>query len=273
MGSCTDRFRGSGKNTLLSVVLIMASSLAFSCATTQDMENLQKEVDALKVNNSDMETKLKDFLSKYDSQLRKELDLNISQIEIELQRLETAKDKALQDSGLISQYLESSRKDKEQTARNRLESDSQNVVNEFDDLKTMWQETKQQLQKYANDAQKAAISSDIQAQSAYKSVVELEIKMSKVESFYKSLNDWASKFDGLQADMDKYEKSQKDTNQNLDAINKSMAQLNLRMQLIEKQNAAIGDIQKQVDKINSTLALLLKRIDALEKTEPSKPGN
>jgi chromosome segregation ATPase len=252
------------------IALILAAALAVSCATTGELDTLRSEVGDLKASNRDLEAKLNGFLEKYDSQLRKELDMNIEQVELELKRLETTRDKAITESGLISQYLESARKDKDQTALNRLQSDSSNVVREFDALKVLWQDTRQQLMKSVNDAQKAAISADIQAQSSYKSLVEYEMKMVKVESLYKSLNDWADKFQDFQDELDKLEKAQRDSIQGIDSLNRTTSQLAQRLQMLERGSAAAADLQKQLEKINAALAALTKRVEALEKTASDK---
>jgi chromosome segregation ATPase len=247
--------------------ILLFICFSFSCVTTKDFDELKSEMETVKKANKDMEIVLKEFMEKYDSNLRFELESNMAKVESDIQKLGVIRNKATQDGNTIAQYLESAKNDKDQTERNRMESNTQNVVNEFRELKNLWEDTRKILMIYSDEAQKAATSADVQAKSAYKSVLEAEAKLYRIETLSRTLNDWIGRFTEIGNEVDKVEKDLNTNEKNISIINNSINSINIRIASLEKNTVNIDNLNKQLEKIDQILSQLLKQLNTNEKVK------
>ncbi len=205
-----------------------------SCATSGDFDTLRSEVKSLQAANRETTEILSKFVQKYDSQLRDELEKNITKIQSEINRLEGIKVQASEDANLISRFRGDSEKDSLQTAVNRRESDAQNVVREFNSLRITWEQHLNEMRWMTETAQKAASDSHSQTQAAKLSVLAVEDKLSRMEILAKKLNEWSGQFESWSSQSNLQSSTLRNLSRDLNSINATLDSLRNRLETLEK---------------------------------------
>jgi hypothetical protein len=243
----------------------MALCFAFSCASTKDLESARVEIATLRQDNRDMRSALDGFLAKYDAELRAELDKNMRATQARLAEANDAASKASEDSGSVSRFLEAARADRAETYRNRMESETLNVVNEFQSLKALWETSRKYLELSAGEARDAAIDSEVQAKSAYRTAAEVGAKLARIEALSKSLSDSLARLDAIEGTNEALAKRQRAADQALEGLGASISSTNQRVVFLEKATLELAAFSKRLDAVDLTIARIGKRLDQLEK--------
>lgn len=216
----------------IATALLTAMTL-LSCATTGDLDKIRQEMALVQQSNRETTEALQKFLIQYDADLRMELEKNVSQIQTEINRLEAVKAEAEESSRLIAGFRRASEADSLQTAANRRESDSQNVIREFTALKTQWDRQLDLLTLRAETAEKAARDAQSQIRDARSAVREVEEKLLRLEALGKKLNQWSGEMEDYRTKTDQTVAAVRVLKQDLADLQTKLEDLKKRISVLE----------------------------------------
>lgn len=174
------------------IFAVLALVLTWGCASTKDVENLKMEMNLVLQSNRETTAALERFLEKYDAGLREELDRNLLQVRQNLLRMQEIKETSEETNKLIAELRRKVEEDALKTETNRRESDTQNVVNEFNRLRVQWESQAASLTLLAETTARSAREAQAQAQASRQSALTVEEKLRRLEAVAKRLEDFDS---------------------------------------------------------------------------------
>lgn len=162
---------------LLTVTLAMAN-----CASTAQLERLQSQVNSFRQNQETQTQEWKDFQALCEPDLRARLSENLKESTVHRQAVADLHGQSQQDRNRIGNLKDQSETDAQETARNRRESQTQNVVNEFNVLRQSWQELRQEWQRTARNLSETANDAAAHAQNAAQSAQNTRTMMEGIQA-------------------------------------------------------------------------------------------
>jgi hypothetical protein len=233
----------------------------------QERRSRQSEIDDMQAEIEKMRQEMDLFDMAYDAATRDRLQINVEAALRAKTEIDQILTQNLQTQNKILTLLNESREDRAAIAENRRQSEADNVVREFELLRSQWVNQLRLMQDLAEDAQVAARTAQNEVRRAMIAAQDARDNSLTARQEADKINDWIRYLRGLQEEL-------KDLEEGLaGAMAADKASIEEKLALVESDiRADIPEIPEYPDipDYQDTLSDHEKRISSLERRPDSR---